>query len=219
MSLLLPRYVGLDTSTYINLLKREGDAEVKDTIDVLNSGQIVPYITFEHILELLQGHDQASRLGQLDFFEKFNLVAYPKHFPCPPWRNSPLCASYLDVQELEISALRVDPNLNLEEIINRVKMEAVAEVRSGKAIAYDPVLRDIARSGRAANIVQLNRAAASIIHSAPQNRPDVIPSAGEYTMLGPEAAEQLRPQFITQLAQQLRRFASATCALTRCRTY
>ena len=61
MSLLLPRYVGLDTSTYINLLKREGDAEVKDTIDVLNSGQIVPYITFEHILELLQGHDQASR--------------------------------------------------------------------------------------------------------------------------------------------------------------
>ena len=31
-------------------------------------------------------------------------------------------------------------------------MDAAAEVRSGRAIAYDPVLRDIARSGRATNI-------------------------------------------------------------------
>lgn len=206
MSAFQPKYVALDTSTYINLLRRQTDVEVKDTLDALNSGQIVPYVTFDYVLELLQGHDQKSRLDQLDFFEKFNLVAYPKHFPSPPWRNSPLCASYLDVQEFEISALLADPNLSLEQVINRVKTDAVAEVRSGRAIAYDPVLRDIARSGRATNIVQLNRAAASIVHSSPQNRQGVIPSAGEYMMLGPEGAEQLRPQLITQLTQQLREF-------------
>jgi hypothetical protein len=206
MSVLLPKYVALDTSTYINLLKRQTDVEVKDTLDALNSGQIVPYVTFEYVLELLQGHDQKSRLDQLDFFEKFNLIAYPKHFPSPPWRNSPICASYLDVQEFEISARQVDPNLSLEQVVDRVKPDAIAEIRSGRAIACDPVLRDIARSGRATNIAQLNRAAASIVHSSPQNRQEIVPSVGEYAMLGPQAAEQLRPQLITQLAQQLRQF-------------
>src|SRR5258708_39640743 len=119
--MLQPKYVALDTSTYINLLKRQTDVEVKDTLDTLNSGQIVPYVTFEYVLELLQGHDQKSRLDQLDFFEKFNLIAYPKHFPSPPWRNSPICASYLDVQEFEISARQVDPNLSLEQVVDRVK--------------------------------------------------------------------------------------------------
>lgn len=206
MSALQPKYVALDTSTYINLFKRQTEGEVKDILDALNSGQIVPYVTFDYVLELLQGHDEKSRLDQLDFFEKFNLVAYPKHFPSPPWRNSPVCASYLDVQEFEISALQADRNLSLEQVINCAKTSAVAEVRSGRAIAYDPVLRDIARSGRAANIVQLNRAAASIVHSAPQNRQQVVPSAGEYMMLGPQAAEQLRPQLVGQLIQQLREF-------------
>jgi hypothetical protein len=116
MSAFQPKYVALDTSTYINLLRRQTDVEVKDTLDALNSGQIVPYVTFDYVLELLQGHDQKSRFDQLDFFEKFNLVAYPKHFPSPPWRNSPLCASYLDVQEFEISALLADPNLSLEQV-------------------------------------------------------------------------------------------------------
>lgn len=175
-------------------------------LDALNSKQIVPYVTFDHVLELLQGDDQKSRMDQLDFFEKFNLIAYPKHFPSPPWRNSPICASYLDMQEFEISALQDDSHLSLEQVINREKLDAVAEVSSGRAIAYDPVLRDIARSGRATSIVQLNRAAASIIHSSPQNPKEVIPSAGEYTMLGPQGAEQLGPQLITQLAQQLRQF-------------
>jgi hypothetical protein len=206
MNTLQPKYVALDTSTYLNLLKRQTDPQVKDTLDALNSGQIVPYVTFDHVLELLQGDDQKSRLDQLDFFEKFNLIAYPKHFPSPPWRNSTICASYLDLQEFEISALRDDSNLSLEQVINRVKLDAVAEVRSGRAIAYEPVLRDIARSGRATSIVQLNRAAASMIHSSPQNPQEVIASAGEYTMLGPQGAEQLRSQLITQLAQQLRQF-------------
>ena len=206
MSVLQPKYVALDTSSYINLLKRQTEVEVKDILDALNSGQIVPYVTFDYVSELLQGHDQKSRLDQLDFFEKFNLIAYPKHFPFPPWRNSPICASYLDVQELEISARQVDPNLSLEQVVDRVKPDVIAEVRSGRAIACDPVLRDIARSGRATNIVQLNRAAASIVHSSPQNRQEIIPSVGEYAMLGPQAAEHLRPQFITQLAQQLRQF-------------
>lgn len=88
--MLQPKYVALDTSTYINLLKRQTDSKVKNILDALNSGQIVPYITFDHVMELLQGDDQKSRLDQLDFFEKFNLIAYPKHFPSPLWRNSPI---------------------------------------------------------------------------------------------------------------------------------
>ena len=35
MSAFQPKYVALDTSTYINLLRRQTDVEVKDTLDAL----------------------------------------------------------------------------------------------------------------------------------------------------------------------------------------
>jgi hypothetical protein len=54
MSALQPKYVALDTSTYINLFKRQTEVEVKDTLDALNSGQVVPYVTFDYVLELLR---------------------------------------------------------------------------------------------------------------------------------------------------------------------
>jgi hypothetical protein len=203
-STIRPKYVALDTSTWINLFKRRTDPEVKDILDALNSGQIIPYVCYDHVLELLQYDDQSIREHQLDFFGEIQLVGFPNHFPSPPWRNSPICASYLDVQESEISALLDAPNLGLEQVLERARPLAVAGLSGGRAIAGDPVFRDIARTGRATQIVQLNRAAASMIHSSPQNPDEVIPEAGSYRMLDPQGAEQLRPQLIAALAEQLR---------------
>jgi len=205
-STICPKYVALDTSSWIDLFKRKADPESKDVIAALNSTQIVPYLTFDHVLELLQGDDEKTRMEQLEFFVELQLVGYPDHFPDPPWKNSPICASYLDVQEAEISALLKDPSLTLEQVLEQARPLAVAGFKSGRAIAYDPVFRDIARSGRATQIVQLNKAAASMIHSSPQNPDEVMPEAGNYTMLDQQSAEQLKPQLVSRLAQQLKDF-------------
>jgi hypothetical protein len=199
-----PKYVAFDTSMWIDLFRRRTDPEIKDLIDILNSGRIIPYVSFEHILELLQYDDQKIREQQLDFFGTLSLISFPTHFPSPRWRNSPLCASYQDVQESEISALLNDPDLSLEQVVERARALAVGGLSSGKQFANDAVLRDIAKTGRATSIVQLNQAAASMIHSSPLNPKEVIPQAGEYMMLNQQAAEQLKPQLAARLAEQFR---------------
>jgi hypothetical protein len=67
-SVLQPKYVALDTSTWIELYKHRNDQKAKDILDVINSGQIIVYVSFEHFLELVQHSDQNVRLEQLDFF-------------------------------------------------------------------------------------------------------------------------------------------------------
>jgi len=96
---LQPKYVALDTSTWIDLFKHRAGPIVKDILDVLNSGQIVVYASFEHVLELVAHSDQSVRLEQLDFFRLVKLIGSPKPISFPaPWRNSPPCGSYGDVQ-------------------------------------------------------------------------------------------------------------------------
>jgi hypothetical protein len=80
----LPKYVALDTSNWINLFKHRNNSESKDVIAALNSGQIVPYVCHDHVLELLQGDDEKTRMEQLEFFAELRLLGYPKHFPSPP---------------------------------------------------------------------------------------------------------------------------------------
>jgi hypothetical protein len=84
-TVLQPKYVALDTSTWINLFKHQADPVVKDILDVLNSGKIVVYVSFEHVLELVAHSDQNVRLQQLDFFRVIKLVGHPKpvSFPAP----------------------------------------------------------------------------------------------------------------------------------------
>ena len=132
-------------------------------------------------------------------------MGFPKPISFPaPWRNSPLCGSYLDLQESEISILLREPTLSLEQVVDRVRPAAIAGFSSGIDLANDTVLRNIAKSGRAKNTVQLNKAAASMIHSSPPNPKQVIPKAGEYTMLDQKSAEQIKPQLIAALTQQLK---------------
>jgi hypothetical protein len=45
-SMIRPKYVALDTSMWIHLFKRRTDPEIKDIIDILNSGEIIPYVSF-----------------------------------------------------------------------------------------------------------------------------------------------------------------------------
>lgn len=204
-SVVQPKYVALDTSTWINLFKHRNDSEAKEIIAVLNSGQIIPYVSFEHVLELVQHSDQNTRLEQLDFFRVINHVGSPKPISFPaPWRNSPLCGSYQDVQEPEISVLLRDPTLTLDQVVEKVRPAAVAGFASGVDFANDSVLRDIARTGRGIGFVPLNQAAVSMLYAALKNPNDVIPQAGSYTMLDQKAAEQRKPQMIATLAQQFR---------------
>jgi hypothetical protein len=204
-SMVCPKYVALDTSTWIELYKHRADPEVKDILDVLNSGQIVVYVSFEHVLELAQHSDQNVRLEQVDFFRVIKLIGSPKPISFPaPWRNSPLCGSYQDVQEPEISVLLQDPTLTLDQVVERVRAHAIAGLASGKDFANDTVLRNIAKTGRAAGIVPLNQAAASMLHAALQNPNKVIPQAGDYKMLDQQAAEQLKPQLTATLARRFR---------------
>jgi hypothetical protein len=203
-SLTRPKYVALDTAAWVKLLKHRSDPVVNNIIEVLNTGKIIPYVCFEHVLELLQYDNQTIREERLEFFNQFKLIGFPKLFPSPPWRNSPLCGSYQDVQEFEISVLLKDPSLSLEQVIEQVRADALAGLSSGMHFANDPVLRDIARTGRATGIVQLNRAAASMIHSSPTNPREVIPAAGNYSMLDQTSAEQLKPRLAAVLANQFK---------------
>jgi hypothetical protein len=130
--MLQPHYIALDTSTWIELFKHRTDPEVKDILDVLNSGQIIVYVSFEHVLELEQHSDQNVRLEQLDFFQTLKHVGCPKPISFPaPWRNSPLCGSYQDVQEPEISVLLHDPTLTLDQVVELVRPAAIAGFASG----------------------------------------------------------------------------------------
>jgi hypothetical protein len=203
-STLRPKYVALDTSTWVKLLKHRTDPEVRDIVEVLNTGHIIPYVCFEHVLELLQYDNQKLREQRLDFLGEFRLIGFPKLFLSPPWRNSPLCGSYLDVQEFEISALLKDPSLSLEQVVDRARPDVFGGLSSGMDFANDVVFRDIARTGRATSFVELNRAAASMIHSYPLNPKEAMPKAGDYTMLDQHTAEQLRPLLATALAEQFR---------------
>lgn len=153
----------------------------------------------------MQHSDQNVRLEQVDFFRVIKLVGFPKPISFPaPWRNSPLCGSYQDVQESEISVLLQDLTLTLEQVIERVRPAAIAGLAGGMDFANNAVLKDIAKTGRATGIVPLNQAAASMVHASPQNPNDVIPKAGDYTMLNQQAAEQLKRRLIATLAQQFR---------------
>jgi hypothetical protein len=204
-TMLRPKYVALDTSTWINLFKHQADPVVKDILDALNSGKIVVYVSFEHVLELVAHSDQSVRLQQLDFFRVIKLVGHPKPVSFPvPWRNSPLCGSYQDVQEPEISALIQDPSLTLDQVVELARPHAIAGFASGKDFANEPVLRDIAKTGRATDIMQLNQAAVSMLYAALQNPNNVVPAAGHYTMLDPKAPGQRKQQLIAALARQFR---------------
>ena len=131
-----PKYLALDTSTWINLFKRRTDPEIEDIIDILNSGQVIPYVSFECVLELLQYDDQRVRLEQLEFFAFMKHMSFPKPVSFPaPWRNSPVCGSFLDVQESEISILLKDPTLSLEQVIELARLEAVAGHSRGVDLA------------------------------------------------------------------------------------
>ena|ERR1700730_9078095 len=95
---------------------------------------------------------------QLEFFGLFQLVSFPKPISFPAlWRNSPLCGSYLDLQESEILILLKDPTLSLEQVIDLARPDAITGLSRGMDLANDTVLRDIARSGRAISTVQLKR--------------------------------------------------------------
>jgi len=121
-----PKYIALDTGTWAKLLRQRTASETKDIIDVLNAGTLIPYVCFEHVLELLQYDNRQVREQRLDFFPQFRLIGFPRHFPSPPWRNSPLCGSYLDVQESEIATLLKDPALSLEQVVDHVRPDAIA---------------------------------------------------------------------------------------------
>jgi hypothetical protein len=203
MSMLQPKYVALDTGTWIQLFKHRNDQVAKDILDVLNSGRIVVYVSFEHVIELLQHSDQTVRLEQLDFFRTIKHIGSPKPISFPaPWRNSPLCGSYQDVQEPEITVLLKGPTLTLDQVIEQVRPYSIARFTSGTAFANDAVLKDIARTGRATGFVSLNQVAVSILYAALQNPSNVIPEAGTYKMLDRQSAEQLKPQLISMFAQQ-----------------
>jgi hypothetical protein len=200
-----PKYVALDTSTWINLFKYRNKQEAKDIVTILNSGQIIPYVSFDHVLELVQHSDQTVRLEQLDFFRAINHVGSPKPISFPAlWKNSPLCGSYQDVQESEISVLLRDPTSTLDQVVEKVRPGAIAGFASGVDLANDSVLRDIARTGRAASLVSVNQAAVSMLFAALQNQNDVIPQSGTYTMLNQQAAEKGKLQLIATFAQQFR---------------
>src|SRR5271165_6756796 len=66
-STIQPKYVALDTATWIDLFKHRTNQEVKDIINTLNSGRIVCYISFEHIWELLQHSVQKSVRNNYSF--------------------------------------------------------------------------------------------------------------------------------------------------------
>jgi len=145
------------------------------------------------------------RQEQLEFFGLFQLVSFPKPISFPaPWRNSPLCGSYLDLQESEILILLKDPTLSLEQVIDLARPDAITGLSRGMDLANDTVLRDIARSGRAISTVQLNRAAASMIHAFPLDPKERVPKPGDYTMTAPEHAELIKPQLAAGWTQQLR---------------
>lgn len=204
-TMLRPKYLALDTSTWINLFRHQADPVVKDILDVLNSGQVIVYLSFEHVIELVAHSAKNVRLQQLDFFRLIKLIGSPKPISFPaPWRNSPLCGSYQDVQEPEISALLQDPRLTLDQVVELARPHAIAGFASGKDFASDAVLRDIAKTGRASDITQLNQAAVSMLYAALQNPNNVIPEAGKYTMLDRQAAGQRKLQLIAAFAQQFR---------------
>jgi hypothetical protein len=100
-------------------------------------------------------------------------------------------------------ALLQDPTLTLDQVVERVRPCAIAGLASGTDFANDTVLKDIARTGRATGFVPLNQAAVSMLFAALQNPNNVIPQAGNYTMLDRQSAEQLKPQLISRFVQQL----------------
>jgi hypothetical protein len=113
--------------------------------------------------------------------------------------------SYQDVQKPEISVLLQDQSLTLDQVVEKVRPHALARLASRKDFADDAVLRDTAKAGRAVSIVPVNQGAPLMVHVSSKNSNDVIPQAGEYTMLRQEAAEQLVPQLIAALARRPRR--------------
>jgi hypothetical protein len=150
------------------LCKRRSDPEVKDIVDVLNDGIIIPYVSFEHVLELLQPSDRKTRNEQMDFFRVLRHISFPKPISFPsPLKNSPICGSILDLQESEISILLENPNLTQDQVIDFARPKAVAGLCSGLDLWNDECLSGIAKSGRAINTLELNKAAASMEEQFP----------------------------------------------------
>jgi hypothetical protein len=201
--LVRPKYVSLDTASWVKLIRDLALPEVQRILVILRSGDLIPYITFEHVLELFQVDTQKQREERLKFFRNLELVATPKIFSDPPWAKTPVCTSCMDVREFEIRSLLHDPGLTLDQVVSSVRSDAIGGTTSGKEIANDPVLREIACSNRMPGILELNRAAASVAYASPVNPNEKIPDAGGYSMTDPQTAALLGPALTSMFAARL----------------
>ena len=112
-----------------NLARETGRNRHADRITaLLNSGAVLPFLSFHHLLELHQRSNPEVRLRRRQYLESLKLVAFHKTS-----EDSPNVGDIIDLQCEEAMTLVRKPDLALEEVVDATK----PKVRSGMCSGAD----------------------------------------------------------------------------------
>ena len=126
--MICPKIVCLDSATWGNLARdQEKDADAKRLVSILNTGTLIPFITWYHLEEICQHANAAVYDSRVYLFESLRFVAFPQ---LPQEVGN--VGSLIELRNLEISALLENPTSSLDQIVGDVRPEITNGFCSGR---------------------------------------------------------------------------------------
>jgi hypothetical protein len=202
MSLLLPKIIALDSSTWGHLARdAPKNSEAKKVIEFLSDGTIVPFLSGHHILELTQHASEEVRRSRIDLICSLRFVAC---FRSP--QGIPIFSRFEHIMETELATLLQEPSLSPREVVSRVRPQVYSGFCSGKELVtqnQEP-LAFLVKSARAAEFVPIHADIASLAQTLGARQREKIPKPGTYKLRDPQGLlDQLNSQ-ISWLSDRLR---------------
>ncbi|VVM07544.1 hypothetical protein [Methylacidimicrobium tartarophylax] len=201
VSVYAPTYIALDASNWIDMERYKWRLCTKEIKAILNTGSILPYVTFEHFYEILRSD---KRYGVFEILFSLKYVAHPE--PCRFLRTSTkerICGSVDDIQYEEVLALLAQPDASWKTVVAKVRPKALGSVSSGQSLCNDPVIKSMVESGSPPRHATINDWAESMEFVTEANGRILFPPAGSYTLAAGREAEERRRALKGRVAEFL----------------
>lgn len=115
--LIQPKLICLDTATWGNLARDiNTNSLAQRIIQLIQTDYVIPYITWNHISELMHHGNDAVVERRIDLLRSLKFVAYPRQR-----EDHANVGSAVDLRDAELSALLESPDATHTEIIDMVR--------------------------------------------------------------------------------------------------
>jgi hypothetical protein len=202
MSLIQPILLSLDSSTLGNLARDRGSNREADRVtELLNSGIVLPFLSFHHLLELNQHANASIRDRRTRYLESLKLVAFHKTSD-----ESPNVGDIIDLQSAEAMTLLQEPDLTLNGVVAKTQSKITSGVCSGhELVMTNREFWDLLRSlGFVEHLEEKAANVESLASAASLNPKARLPKPGEYRPRSKVDALKVFSVMLSRLTSELK---------------